>query len=38
DVLRHRLIVSFSGRAQQWNADSLIRRIIELVPVPVRGE
>lgn len=38
DVLRHRLIVSFSGRAQQWNADSLIRRIIALVPVPVRGE
>jgi MoxR-like ATPases len=38
DVLRHRLIVSFSGRAQQWNADSLIRRIIELVPVPVGAE
>ncbi|WP_178863407.1 AAA family ATPase [Thiomicrorhabdus cannonii] len=35
DVLRHRLIVSFSGRAQQWSADSLINRIIELVPVPV---
>ncbi|WP_373018636.1 AAA family ATPase [Thiomicrorhabdus sp.] len=35
DVLRHRLIVSFSGRAQQWNADSIIEKIIELVPVPL---
>lgn len=38
DVLRHRLIVSFSGRAQQWDADSLIREIIALVPVPVAAD
>ncbi|MDG6774186.1 MoxR family ATPase [Thiomicrorhabdus sp. ZW0627] len=35
DVLRHRLIVSFSGRAQQWTADSIIEKIIDLVPVPL---
>mgnify|MGYP006226505689 CR=1 FL=1 len=35
DVLRHRLIISFSGRAQGWNADSVIQKLIELVPVPV---
>lgn len=35
DILRHRLIVSFSGRAQGWNADSIIAKIIQLVPVPV---
>lgn len=34
DVLRHRLIISFSGRAQQWTADSIIEKLIELVPVP----
>lgn len=35
DVLRHRLIVSFSGRAQGWNADSIISRLIDLVSVPL---
>ncbi|MEA3404366.1 MAG: MoxR family ATPase [Pseudomonadota bacterium] len=35
DVLRHRLIISFSGRAQQFTADSIIEKIIELVPVPL---
>ncbi len=35
DVLRHRLIISFSGRAQQYTADSIIEKIIELVPVPL---
>lgn len=35
DVLRHRLIISFSGRAQQYTADSIIQKIIELVPVPL---
>ena len=35
DVLRHRLIISFSGRAQKWTPDSIIRKIIELVPVPL---
>ncbi|WP_029408735.1 MoxR family ATPase [Thiomicrorhabdus sp. Milos-T2] len=35
DVLRHRLIISFSGRAQKWSADNIIQKIIQLVPVPV---
>ncbi|WP_321325280.1 MoxR family ATPase [Thiomicrorhabdus sp.] len=35
DVLRHRLILSFSGRAQKWTADSIIKKLIELVPVPM---
>lgn len=35
DVLRHRLAISFSGRAQQWTANSVIQRISELVPVPL---
>ncbi len=35
DVLRHRLIVSFTGRAQGWTPDSIIKKLIELVPVPV---
>jgi MoxR-like ATPase len=38
DVLRHRLIVSFSGRAQQMSADDIIEKIIQLVPVPVTAE
>lgn len=35
DVLRHRLIVSFGGRAQGWTADSIIDKLIDLVPIPV---
>ncbi|MDX1796315.1 MAG: MoxR family ATPase [Hydrogenovibrio sp.] len=35
DILRHRISVSFSGRAQQWNEDSIIEKIIELVAVPL---
>lgn len=35
DVLRHRLIISFSGRAQQWTANSIIQKIIDLIPVPL---
>ncbi|MDA3807862.1 MAG: MoxR family ATPase [Thiomicrorhabdus sp.] len=35
DVLRHRLIISFSGRAQQWTANSIIKKIVDLVPVPL---
>lgn len=35
DVLRHRLIVSFAGRARGWTADSVIQKIIDLVDVPV---
>lgn len=34
DVLRHRIRVSFSGRAQQWTESMVINKIIELVPVP----
>jgi MoxR-like ATPase len=35
DVLRHRLAVSFSGRAQQWTADLVIAKLLELVAVPL---
>lgn len=35
DVLRHRLIISFSGRAQQWTANSIINKIVDLVAVPL---
>lgn len=35
DILRHRIRVSFAGRAQQWTEDSVIEKIIEMVPVPV---
>jgi len=35
DILRHRISVSFSGRAQQWTEDSIIEKIIELVAVPL---
>ncbi len=37
DVLRHRLIISFSGRAQQWTANKLTEKLIQLVPVPLTG-
>ncbi|WP_127469908.1 AAA family ATPase [Thiomicrorhabdus aquaedulcis] len=35
DVLRHRLAVSFSGRAKLWTADLVIAKLIELVAVPL---
>ncbi|MBE0493534.1 MAG: MoxR family ATPase [Thiomicrospira sp.] len=35
DVLRHRLALSFAGRAQGWTPDQLIARLLELVKVPV---
>jgi len=35
DVLRHRLILSFSGRAQQWTADKVIEQLIQRVAVPL---
>ncbi|HEY9018915.1 MoxR family ATPase [Thiomicrospira sp.] len=35
DVLRHRLALSFAGRAQGWTSDQLIARLLELVSVPV---
>lgn len=34
DVLRHRIRVSFAGRAKNWTEASVIQKIIELVPVP----
>ena len=34
DVLRHRLIISFSGRAQQWTADKITEKLIQLIPAP----
>lgn len=35
DVLRHRLALSFAGRAQGWTPDQLIARLLERVSVPV---
>lgn len=34
DVLRHRIALSFAGRAQQWTEQAVIERLIEVVPVP----
>ncbi|MBN2647491.1 MAG: MoxR family ATPase [Thiotrichales bacterium] len=34
DVLRHRIILSFSAYANGWNADKIIARILERVAVP----
>ena len=38
DVLRHRIALSFAGRAQGWNEQAVIERIIELVPVPLSAK
>lgn len=38
DVLRHRIRVSFSGRAKQWTETKVINKIMELVPVPFSGD
>ncbi|MDR9498260.1 MAG: MoxR family ATPase [Hydrogenovibrio sp.] len=35
DVLRHRIRVSFAGRAQNWTPQAVIDAIVEAVPVPV---
>jgi len=35
DILRHRIALSFSGRAEKWTEDKLIQKIIELVAVPI---
>ncbi len=37
DILRHRIGLSFSGRAQKWTEDALIKKIIALVPVPIES-
>ena len=34
DVMRHRLIVSFEAEAEQVDADAVIARLLETVPVP----
>lgn len=34
DVLRHRLAVSFAGRAQGLNSEKLVKRLLETVQVP----
>ena len=34
DVLRHRIIPSFSARSQQLGSDDLIRGILDSIPVP----
>ncbi|KUJ72256.1 MoxR family ATPase [Thiomicrospira sp. WB1] len=36
DVLRHRIRVSFAGRAQNWTSQAVIDAIVDAVPVPVR--
>lgn len=38
DVLRHRLAISFTGRAHQWTADKVITRILEKIPLPSNSE
>jgi len=35
DILRHRIALSFSGRAAKWTEDAVIQKIIELVEVPI---
>ncbi|BBP42356.1 AAA family ATPase [Thiosulfativibrio zosterae] len=35
DVLRHRIHVSFAGRAQQWTPDKVIQKILSQVEVPL---
>jgi len=34
DVLQHRMVLSFEGIASKWDRVSIIRRLIEVVPVP----
>lgn len=38
DILRHRIALSFAGRAQNWTEQAVIERIIELVPVPLSAK
>lgn len=35
DILRHRLLISFTGRAQGWDADSIVAKLIQHIPVPI---
>lgn len=34
DVLRHRMLPSFAARANQVDANAIIRRLLEVVPIP----
>jgi MoxR-like ATPase len=34
DVLRHRLQPSFTARAEQVDADAIINKLIDMIPVP----
>ena len=34
DVLRHRIIPSFTARAQSIDADAIVARLLEVIPVP----
>jgi MoxR-like ATPase len=34
DVLRHRLILSYEAEAEEIDADAVIDRILQAVPVP----
>jgi MoxR-like ATPase len=34
DVLRHRLILSYEAEAEEIDADAVISRILQAVPVP----
>jgi MoxR-like ATPase len=34
DVLRHRVIVSYEGEAEEVDADEIVRRVLDGVPVP----
>ncbi|HKA31174.1 MAG TPA: MoxR family ATPase, partial [Candidatus Binatia bacterium] len=34
DVMRHRVIVSYEGEAEEVDADEIVRRVLDGVPVP----
>ena len=34
DILRHRIILTYEAEAEEWSTESVIRRILETVPVP----
>lgn len=38
DVLRHRLLLSFTGKSQGWTTDKIIRELIAGVPIPKSDE
>ena len=34
DILRHRIILTYEAEAEEWTTESVIRKILETVPVP----